>query len=194
MQFGQRSVRQGSKVAAGPSTCGDWKLRCISDGLASRVKGLTADFWVLLVTNPAPPRRLAVFSSSVATAAKRLWCRQACDFRTTAVPPATIRNQAGHGRSRRQGPEGFCQSGRLPVPPCSIRPPRTCTPTPASSLPIGLENIDDLNAGLDHVAALKAADLVSISPLELHHSISLNDLCPVCRCGAPDEVRVATPV
>jgi hypothetical protein len=70
----------------------------------------------------------------------------------------------------------------------------TCTPIPASSLPIGLENIDDLNAGLDRVAALKAADLDSISPLELHHSISPNDLCPVCRCGAPHEVRVATPV
>jgi hypothetical protein len=98
MQFGQRSVRQGSKVAAGPSTCGDWKLRRISDGLASRVKGLTADFCVLLVTNPAPPRRLAVFSPSVAAAAKRLWWRQACDFRRRPVPPAIIRNQAGHGR------------------------------------------------------------------------------------------------
>ena len=57
---------------------------------------------------------------------------------------------------------------------------------------IGLENNDDLNAGLDRVAALKAADLDSISPLELHHSISPNDLCPVCHCRAAHDVRVAT--
>jgi hypothetical protein len=44
VQFGQM---MGSKVAAGPSTCGDWKLRRISVRLASRVKGLTADFCAL---------------------------------------------------------------------------------------------------------------------------------------------------
>jgi hypothetical protein len=49
----------GSAVAAGPSTCGDWKWWCITERLACRVKGLTAVFCVLLLTNPARTRRLA---------------------------------------------------------------------------------------------------------------------------------------
>jgi hypothetical protein len=63
-------------------------LHLISERLASRVKGLTADFCVLLVTNPAPTRRLAVFSQPIAAAAKRLWWRQAHSNLDQAGPDA----------------------------------------------------------------------------------------------------------
>jgi hypothetical protein len=194
MQFGQRSVRQGSKVAAGPSTCGDWKLRRISDGLASRVKGLTADFCVLLVTNPAPPRRLAVFSPSVAAAAKRLWWRQACDFRRRPVPPAIIRNQAGHGRPATPRPGRVLSVRRSPrfhralsdrQGPARL-PERVHCPSGSrismTSTPVSIA-----------WQRRRPPTWTRFRRSKIHHSMSPNDLCPVCVAGRR-KTCVATPV
>lgn len=98
MQFGQRSVRQGSEVAAGPSTCGDWKLHRISERLTCRVKGLTADFWVLLVTNPPRPARWVRFRNLLRLR-QNVLVAPTMRFRTAA---RQARNDPKPGRSRRQ--------------------------------------------------------------------------------------------
>jgi hypothetical protein len=67
----QHQSSGGSKVAASPSTCGDEQLPRITERLAFRVKGLQGDckgltalFRVLLLTNPARPRRPAGFQAA----------------------------------------------------------------------------------------------------------------------------------
>jgi hypothetical protein len=211
MQFGQRSVGQGSKVAAGPSTCGDWKLRRISERLASWVKGLTADFWVLLVINLAPPRALAVFSQSVAAAAKRLWWRQACAFRTTARltrnNPTTRLATAGRDAKVRKSFDPAVFPGSILLYPTAkdliqqgadrpARPTRRVQPWPRL---IGLENtMTSTPVSTTVLQMLKPAGRYPTSALDFstrfRHSISPIDRCPICRCRAPHDVRAATAV
>ena len=69
MQFDVQSGRaMDPSIAAGPSTCSDCSLACISERLACRVKGLTAVFCVLLLTSPVLPAARRVF-------AIKLWLR-----------------------------------------------------------------------------------------------------------------------
>src|SRR5229473_2485598 len=107
----QFASSDGSEVAAGPSTCGDKVSTCITERLASRVKGLTTVFCVLLLTVLARTRRPAGFQKHFVARQKVFWWRQAHEFSRgrQKFDPAKGRNHIGDGGPRHQGAEGLRQ-------------------------------------------------------------------------------------
>jgi hypothetical protein len=63
-----------------PQLAATWIVGAITERLASRVKGLTADFCVLLLTNPARNLPPGGHSQGVAAAAKGLLVAQTHEF------------------------------------------------------------------------------------------------------------------
>ena len=170
-------VSGGSKVAAGPSTCGDWIVAPHHRTRGEPGQGVDVRLLRPVANNPGPdPPSGGLFAIGCGCGETSLVAVNACVFQTTDHPS---RKKPKPDRPRQQTPERFCQSSDFPrFPPCT-RPPRTCAPTAASS-PMGGHGTPTTRALQDVLMSLEGPQCAGVG--RVSSGLSARSPPPCSRC------------